>query len=224
VLRRRLARSIMRKDRIKLSSWIAVGFGLNQFLHTLAYSAGKGVTGFPNTVILIKVAYLLALILFLLTGLLFVIFFKALSKKPALTFGIFILLEICSQICSSSILKGGFEMLMAVVIYTVLIVERYYDEETIQSLEKEALRLIHGELTTLFRVSVSSLIFVIGVLGISFAVQFLQKYYNTPFFHSLMVWYGIMTVYTATGILFFVNYRLFSRMICVREILIFQQK
>ena len=58
------------------------------------------------------------------------------------------------------------------------------------------------------------------MLGVSFAVQFLQKYYNLSYFHFLMVWYAIMTVYTSIGILALINHRLFSKIMLVRSILI----
>ena len=118
----------MKKDKLRLSLWLSLGFGLNQLLHTVAYSPAMHIEGFPNILVPIRLAYALSGVISLLSFLSLFFFFAGVARRPALIAVVFLPLELLSQVFSSSIIKGVFECLFTAIVYGVLIIEKFYDE------------------------------------------------------------------------------------------------
>ena len=80
-----------------------------------------------------------------------------------------------------------------------------------------ALPKLYDEILTLFKTSVTFLTFFAGVMGVSFAIQFLQKYYKPHLTPDIMVWYGVMVIYLCMSIVMLWVRTLYDKMVQVRR-------
>lgn len=207
------------KQRIIYSLWISFGFLLNQFFHAFAYREGNAVTGFPSIRISFTLAIILSFVLFFLGFLLFWGFYRKISDKPVLIIIPFLILEIVAQIFSVSIIKFGFESVIVIILFFRIQIEKNYSLNSIEKKDPRIISIIHNEVLSFLRISVSIFIFMFSVIGISLAVQFLQKYYGVHFFSRIMLWYGILTLYSVIGFLLLISYYLYNKMVAIRDIL-----
>ena len=206
----------------KIPLFVSLGLLLNQLFHTLAYyqSDTSYVFGFPDWKIPIFLAFVFSALIFIISIISIVVFLrfvKKLSIKPHQILYILFILGLISQTFSRGLMKAGFDGLLISIIYLNLIIEKTYASDDASNVGQKVLALLHSELSSLLGVSVGVFIFVWSVMGISFAVQFLQIYYESPLRFGIMVWYGIMILYLGLCFILFVSYVLFNKMIAIRN-------
>lgn len=217
-------KSKTKSNKLKISFLISFGFFLNQLLHTFVYWRGGTVSGFPNLVFNVNLSLCFSLIILGVSFLLIYLLLNWIKVKPYRIFFLFLFLQGVSQIFSIGLIKAGFEILIVTIIFWSLLIERNYPLDTKQNINSQVSSLIHSELSSLLRISISLFIFLFSVIGVSFAVQFLQKYYETQFFPRIIFWYGIMTIYVGVLFFIFIIYCLYRKIVNTRKVLTIQFK
>lgn len=207
---------------LKYGIYLAVGFSLSQFFHTLVfYQVGRvTVTAFPHFQLPLGYAFLFSLIIGILIFIILVIGKEVIFGKLSLFAVISLLFLLISQVFSRSLIKFGFESVFLFVVFSSLLLEKFYDIGILKISNKKILDFNYSELLGLFNLSLClSLFWLVGAaLGFRAAVR--REYIE--FEGQLMIqWqmlrYGILLVYSLFGIGWLILYPLLSKLNQIKE-------
>jgi len=204
------------EDNVIIPIWLATGFYLNQFLHTTAYSNSNIIWGLFGFEFPLSYSYFFSLIIWLISYILTRVFIKIAIVHPLVVIPIFCFIEFFSQIFSRGLMKLGFDGMLFLIFYYRLFIKNKYNREKIRSVSNNTLKLLHNEVLGILRISVNILISIMGVLAITFAIQFIPKIYQikTP---NIMAWYGTIVIYIFAGLYFLICNFLFRMTVFIRE-------
>jgi magnesium-transporting ATPase (P-type) len=205
--------------------WLTSGLVLNHLLWAFSFdlSGFESVNALPNRIISIYLIYSLIPLLWLFSVFVIGIFVKYYKKRPLFLVTPFLITEICFQFFGRGLIKAVINGILFIISMVYLAYEKYYDVEEINSLNKESLKLIHGEIVSFIRISVTIATFILGIAGVSFALNFMKEYYKEISGQFKMWWYGIMIIYAGLGMIYVVL-DLANKAIRIRKIFIDKDK
>jgi len=212
-------RILKHSNRIKTAFYISLGFLLNQGFHTIAYwkIGAISIAGFYGLIIPIYLAFIFSALIFIFSFIIVLIFFNRICTKPYRIFYLLLFFGIISQIFGQGIMKASFDTLLIAIFFLNFVVENYYSSLDISHSDPKVLALLHTEISTLLRISITLFIFIWSAMGITFSVQFLQKYYESPLRPYIMIWYGVMIIYLGFCFGKSISYFFYKKMVIVRN-------
>lgn len=133
-----------------------------------------------------------------------------------------ILTMLMSQILGRSLIKFGFEAALALVVLVSLVL-RYAYRGLPDVGDVERLKFIYTEQWEILKISVPIVLFYLGTVGVTFAVQFLREQYfkgNEAMIQLQMFRYGVLFIYSIFGVVFLIYAPLIRRILILRAILL----
>jgi hypothetical protein len=203
-----------------LCAWLVTGFSLNHFLWAFSFDLSNFTTvnALPNRIIHINSIYLAIPILWLFSLALIITGITLMRQRILVVVFILLLIEGCFQFFGRGLIKFVIDALLSIIFFARLGFDHLF-VFNIDGLNKDGLKIVHDELIAFLRISVTLATFILGVAGVSFALNFLKTYYNEVAAQYKMWWYAALFLYAATGIAN-VIYKIGSRIFLIRKSLV----
>lgn len=209
---------------IKVPAYCSLGFFLSQLFHFFIFYNQKSDTimGFPHYNLPMRYALNASFLLLFVSFMILLLGYNRFSDCPSIFIVLVIFPLILSQIFGRSLIKFGFEASFCLIVFLSLLLEKYYGNTLIDSVEVEKIKFLYTELWEILKISVTVCVFWLGTVGVTFAVQFLNRYFEkSPSMTQYQMFrYGVMFVYSIFGTAIFFYYPLFSKIAYLRNILL----